>query len=74
MNKEDNRGRLVIGVKQGETVFVGDDIEVTVTEIANKVSLAFLAPKTTTIRRSAIKELDDNGQRYAGFHSTRRRN
>lgn len=74
MNKEDNRGRLVIGVKLGETVFVGDDIEVMVTKIDNKVNLAFLAPKTTTIRRSAIKERDDNGQRYAGFHSTRRGN
>lgn len=67
MINEDDRGRLVLGVKQGETVFVGDDIEVMVTEIANKVSLAFLAPKTTKIRRSALKEPHRYGKGITGF-------
>ena len=47
----DNRGRLVLGVKQGDTVLVGDDIEVTVVSTGNKTNLLFVAPKTTKILR-----------------------
>lgn len=61
-----DKGRLVIGVKQGDTVFIGEDVEVTVLETGSKVNLMFFAPKTTKILRGKYKERED-AKRNADF-------
>lgn len=52
-------GKLVLGVKQGETVTIGEDISITVLDTGKKVSILFVAPKETKIFRSGYKEGND---------------
>ncbi|MCY6370422.1 carbon storage regulator CsrA [Clostridium ganghwense] len=58
---------LVIKRKKGESLLVGDDIEVTVIGIENgAVKLAIDAPKTVTILRSELyKEVGEENQKAA---------
>lgn len=58
MDRERN-GRLVLGVKENEPVYVGDDVEVVVSGFTGKVSLIFTAPKNIKILRAKTKEQSD---------------
>lgn len=50
---------LVMTHKQGDKVFVGDDLTVEVLEChGGKVKLGFTAPKGMTILRDKVKERD----------------
>lgn len=60
------KGRLVLGVKEGEAVYIGDDVEVVVNGFTGKVSLAVVAPRNIKIFRAKVKE-DDNAQGDANF-------
>jgi carbon storage regulator CsrA len=52
----EDRGRLVIGLKEGEGVSIGDDIVVTIHRVNHKVELAIEAPKSVFIRRDKYKD------------------
>lgn len=52
----ENKGRLVLGVKENEPVYVGDDVEVVVSGFTGKVNLVFTAPKNIKIFRAKHKE------------------
>ena len=46
---------LVLSRKKGETVCIGDDIEITVVAVrGNRVKLAFAAPYHVSIRRTDL--------------------
>jgi len=60
------KGRLVLGVKEGEAVYIGDDVEVVVNGFTGKVNLAVVAPKNIKIFRAKTKE-DGNAQGDANF-------
>lgn len=46
---------LVIGRKKGESVLIGDDIEVTISKVEDgSVKLAISAPKSVTILRKEL--------------------
>ena len=46
---------LVLSRKKGETVCIGDDIEITVVAVrGNRVNLAFAAPHHVPIRRTEL--------------------
>lgn len=58
MSKE--RGFLVLSRRQGESVLVGTDIIVTVTEIrGNSVRLSFEAPRDVPVMRKELDGLPD---------------
>ncbi len=49
---------LVLSRKAGESFFVGDDVEITISEIGNdKVKIKIDAPKEIIILRKELKEL-----------------
>lgn len=52
----DDRGKLVLGLKEGDTVRIGDDIEITILRSGYKTDVLFLAPKTTRILRSSLEQ------------------
>lgn len=53
--EEKNHGGLVITRKAGESVFIGDSIEVTITRIgSNRVHLQIKAPSTVKILREEL--------------------
>ena len=48
---------LVLGRKKGESLLIGDDIELTIVEVkGNQVKVAVDAPKDVKILRSELKE------------------
>ncbi len=49
-------GRLVIGLKEGESFTIGGEIVVTVHRLGHKVELAIEAPKSVFIRRTNYKD------------------
>ena len=55
---------LVIGRKKGETLLIGEDIEITIVKIENgSVKIAINAPKEITIlRKELYKEVTDENQ------------
>lgn len=54
---------LALGRKQGETVKIGDDIEVVVLSIrGDYVRLGFIAPKDTLILRSELTKREQHDQ------------
>ena len=59
MKKPKKRG-LVLSRKKGQTILIGSDVEVTVTEIrAGVVKLHFAGPKNTVILRKELVELEE---------------
>ena len=59
MSKPKKRG-LVLSRKKGQTILIGSDVEVTVTEIrAGVVKLHFAGPKNTVILRKELVELEE---------------
>lgn len=59
---------LVLSRKNGESIRVGNDIEITVCQVSgNRVRLAISAPKDVSIRRS---ELDDRQRSEAASPPT----
>lgn len=55
--KQGKRGRLVVTRKTNETIFIGDDIEVTITEVAgNSVRVCIQAPTYVPILRAELKK------------------
>lgn len=63
------KGRLVLGIKEGEAVYIGDDVEVVVNGFTGKVNLAVVAPKNIKIFRAKTKE-DINAQGDADIRSS----
>ena len=55
---------LVIGRKKGESLLIGEDIEITIVKIENgSVKIAINAPKEITIlRKELYKEVTDENQ------------
>lgn len=48
---------LVLSRKQGESIWVGDDVEITVNEIrGDKVRLGINAPKGVPVHRQEVRE------------------
>ena len=61
------KGKLVLGVKEGQSVTIGDDITITVLDSGkSKISILFIAPKETKIMRSGYKG-DFNAEGDADF-------
>ena len=59
-----DEGFLVLSRREGESVFVGEHIEVAVASIeGNKVRLAFRAPRALNIWRSELGERNENQDR-----------
>jgi carbon storage regulator len=60
---------LVIGRKKGESLLIGEDIELTIIKIENgSVKIAINAPKEVNILRKEIyKEVTDENQRAMVF-------
>ncbi|MCB2297198.1 carbon storage regulator CsrA [Clostridium tagluense] len=60
---------LVIGRKKGESLLIGDDIEITIVKIENgSVKIAINAPREISILRSELyKEVIDENQRAMVF-------
>lgn len=52
----DDVGRLVLGMKEGESLSIGKDILITVHRLGHKVELAIEAPKSVFIRRENYKD------------------
>lgn len=53
---------LVMAHKEGDVTHIGDNIQIKVTKIdsqANKVNIAFLAPKEVKILRDKVKRSDE---------------
>jgi Global regulator protein family len=63
-------GRLVIGMREGESVYIGDDIEVNVNKAGTRVELAITAPKDVKILRMGY-EGEHYGEGYSKFRATR---
>ena len=48
---------LVLSRKPGESIYIGDDIEITVIKVdENKVRLGIKAPRTTQVHRNEVAE------------------
>ena len=48
---------LVLSRKPGESIYIGDDIEITVIKVdENKVRLGIKAPRTTPVHRNEVAE------------------
>jgi carbon storage regulator len=59
MSKPKKRG-LILSRKKGQSVLIGSDVEVTVTEIrAGVVKLHFAGPSDTVILRKELVELEE---------------
>lgn len=60
---------LVIGRKKGESLLIGDDVEITIVKIENgSVKIAINAPREISILRSELyKEVTDENQRAVVF-------
>jgi carbon storage regulator len=57
---------LVIRRRTGESLFIGDDIEVQVLEVAgSQVKLGIRAPKSVGVVRSEIKKVGEQNQAAA---------
>ncbi len=56
---------LVIGRKKGESLLIGDDVEITIIKVENgTVKIAINAPREISILRSELyKEVKDENQR-----------
>lgn len=63
---------LVVGRKKGESIIIGDDIEVTVVKIDDgAVKLAISAPKDVTIlRKELVKEVQEENKKAASIDFT----
>ena len=66
-----SNGRLVISLRQGESVYIGDDIEVNINKAGTRVELALSVPKDISIRRETY-EGEHYGEGYSKFRATRR--
>lgn len=56
-NEEAKSGCLVLSRREGESVVIADEVEVTVVEVrGNKVRLAFKAPRYIPISRKELLE------------------
>lgn len=62
---------LVIGRKKGESLLIGEDIEITIIKIENgSVKISISAPKEVRIlRKELYKEITDENQRAMVFDS-----
>lgn len=60
---------LVIKRKQGESLLIGDNIEINIVNIENgSVKLAISAPKSVTIlRKELYKEIEEENQKAVNF-------
>lgn len=60
---------LVVGRKKGESLLIGDDVEITIIKIENgSVKIAINAPREVSILRSELyKEITDENQRAMVF-------
>ncbi|MDP4176923.1 MAG: carbon storage regulator CsrA [Bacillota bacterium] len=60
---------LVITRKKGESILIGDDIEITVIKVDdNSVKVAISAPKSVTIlRKELYKEVQEENKEAAQF-------
>jgi carbon storage regulator len=60
---------LVIGRKKGESLLIGDDVEITIVKIENgSVKIAINAPREINILRSELyKEVTDENQKAVVF-------
>ncbi|MBZ9624584.1 carbon storage regulator CsrA [Clostridium sp. FP2] len=60
---------LVIGRKKGESLLIGDDVEITIIKIENgSVKISINAPREISILRSELyKEVTDENQRAIVF-------
>lgn len=48
---------LVLSRRKNESIFIGDDIEISIVEIrGDKVRLGFVAPKNVAVHRREVKE------------------
>ena len=68
MDERADYGRLVLGMKDGESVYVGDDIKVTVLldpYSVHKIRLVFDAPKSCQIQRDSYKGTGIHAKRNA---------
>ncbi|RXI47048.1 carbon storage regulator [Clostridium tetani] len=63
---------LVVGRKKGESIIIGDDIEVTVVKIDDgTVKLAISAPKDVTIlRKELVEEVQEENKKAASVDFT----
>ena len=63
---------LVIGRKKGETLLIGEDIEITIVKIENgSVKIAINAPKEITIlRKELYKEVTEENQSAMIFEAS----
>jgi len=63
---------LVIGRKKGESLLIGDDIEITIIKIENgAVKIAINAPREIGIlRKELYKEVTDENQRAMVFDAS----
>ena len=63
---------LVIGRKKGESLLIGEDIEITIIKIENgSVKIAINAPKEVSIlRKELYKEVTDENQRAMVFDAS----
>jgi len=63
---------LVISRKKGESLLIGDNIEITVVKVENgSVKIAINAPREISILRSELyKEVTDENQRAMVFDAT----
>ncbi|BDR72895.1 carbon storage regulator [Clostridium tetani] len=63
---------LVVGRKKGESIIIGDDIEVTVVKVdEGTVKLAISAPKDVTIlRKELVKEVQEENKKAANVDFT----
>ncbi len=55
------RGRLILGLKENDSVYVGDNVVLTINKAGTKVELMIEAPKTVQIWR-AEKQVQDEGR------------
>ncbi|MBZ9636029.1 carbon storage regulator CsrA [Clostridium sp. FP1] len=60
---------LVIGRKKGESLLIGDDVEITIVKIENgSVKISINAPREISILRSELyREVTDENQRAIVF-------
>lgn len=57
---------LILSRKKGESFFVGDDVEITISEISkDKVKVVINAPKDIIVLRKELKELKSTNEQAA---------
>ncbi|MCB2294283.1 carbon storage regulator CsrA [Clostridium algoriphilum] len=63
---------LVIGRKKGESLLIGDDVEITIIKVENgSVKIAINAPREISIlRKELYKEVTDENQRAMVFDAS----